>query len=286
MSIKNKNEKISFRESIGVKRQTQQILDTINFELQRSTKRFLILTGVIIIFIALTNIIVYFIEKTFPTEWTPIDFLTNYYNVSFLGLIILVLAITYGGKMLVADFHEFTGNILFPKISRGRLMTGRMIANYIMIAAQITFYYAVWAIITLIRFEEVPNSLWLSFMGALLYGFMLLSYVVFFSSFMKTSAISIVISLVIWIIALPIIMQILSLLIQIEPLFLPNYYGTFIGGALNMPEERFLLIEVPDIITVKTWLTPTTFGAIIGMLGFSAAFLGFAYWIYRNRQNK
>ena len=57
-----------------------------------------------------------------------------------IGMIILIVAIGFGAQILNVDFEQNTGNLLFPKISRGRLMTGRLIANALLIFLEISIY--------------------------------------------------------------------------------------------------------------------------------------------------
>ena len=282
------NKKI--REKIGSKRKLQQIYDIGYFEFIRNFKKTLILLGIS----AVIFILVFILEegrlrKGIELPEDPADFALKFLILT-IDSLILISATSYGGSIIVTDFEKLTGNILFPKISRERLFVGRFLANYLMNAIVILFYYILVGFIVLIKYSSIPKILWTSLGWALLYVLLILSFTMLFSSFMKSTAGAVVISLILNIIVFSIIQSILSLFSTVEPLFILPYYATIITACLNMPpiDKRSQTILVPNMEdwSITLWITPDPSRALLGTTIFSFVFLLSAYLIFRNRQNK
>ncbi len=281
---------IKIREKIGSKRKLQQIYDIGYFEFIRNFKKTLIILGIS----AVIFILVFILEegrlrKGIELPEDPADFALRFLILT-IDSLILISATSYGGSIIVTDFEKLTGNILFPKISRERLFVGRFLANYLMNAIVILFYYILVGFIVLIKYSGIPKILWTSLGWALLYVLLILSFTILFSSFMKSTAGAVVISLILNMIVFSIIQSILSLFSTVEPLFILPYYATIITACFNMPDvnERFQTIPIPTMEgwDMTLWITPDPARALIGTAIFSFVFLLSAYLIFRNRQNK
>ena len=274
------------REKIGSKRKLQQIYDIGYFEINRNLKKTLILmiiaTVMFVLFVIGEE---YRLGKGAELPEEPADFALRF--IMMIGSLVLISATSYGGSIIVTDFEKLTGNILFPKISRERLFVGRFLANYLMNAFVILFYYILVAFIVFIKYTGIPKILWTSLGWALLYVLLILSFTILFSSFMKSTAGAVVFSLALNMIAFSIIQSILSLISSIEPLFSLPYYATIITGCFNLPEgDRFQTIPIIEGFEMTLWITPSPQGALIGTAILSFVFLLSAYLIFRNRQNK
>ncbi len=279
-------EDIYIKENIGSKRKLQQIYDIGYFEIIRNLKKTLILMVIaFVIFILFLIIEEYQFGKGVELPEEPADFALNF--LMMIGSLVLISATSYGCSIIVTDFEKLTGNILFPKISRERLFVGRFLANYLMNAFVILFYYILVAFIVFIKYLGIPKILWTSLGWALLYVLLILSFTILFSSFMKSTAGAVVFSLIFNMMVFSIIQSVLSLFSTIEPLFILPYYATIITGCFNMPEgDRFQTFPVMEGFDITLWTTPSPQGALIGTAIFSFVFLFSAYLIFRNRQNK
>ena len=278
------------REKIGSKRKLQQIYDIGYFEFIRNFKKTLILLGIsAVIFILVLVLEEGRLRKGIELPEDPADFALKFLILK-IDSLILISATSYGGSIIVTDFEKLTGNILFPKISRERLFVGRFLANYLMNAIVILFYYILIGLIVLIKYSGIPKILWTSLGWALLYVLLILSFTILFSSFMKSTAGAVVISLILNMIVFTVIQSILFLFSTVEPLFLLPYYATIITACFDMPgvDERSLTIPIPTMEdwNMTLWITPSPQGALIGTAIFSFVFLFSAYIIFRNRQNK
>ncbi|MCE7739438.1 MAG: ABC transporter permease [Candidatus Heimdallarchaeota archaeon] len=283
--FKSRFENIPF----GVKRSFQQVNSTITFEFRRNVKNIFISIG-IAIGVFLLSFIVNLISESRGVEspTTASGYAASY--LSLVGFFILIIAVLYGGTIIALDYDKQTGNLLFPKITKGRLFIGRIIARYLLSAFAVTVFYIVTAITTVIKYKILPVEIWASWGWALFYTFLVLSMVTFFSSFLKKSSTTIVISLLMVLLVFNMGTMILRVTgIEIEPLFFLTYYGNIISASLDMPVDRFGEVPLgpgPDSPTGFQWLTPSATGAAAGMLIYSTVFLVAAYFLFRRRQQK
>lgn len=285
-------EKTNFqKKKMGLDRHFTQIIDTIHFEFKRYYKITIIL-AIVFFLIFLLNLITNEIQEIQGVEVTEdsIDYISSYLNM--LDLLIIISTVTYGGSIIAEDFQKQTGNLLFPKIKKSRLLIGRIISRYTLNATLVCFYYILVASITYYKYEEVPQVLFESMDWALLYTFMLFSFVIFMSSFNKSVASSIIISIIFLLMVFNMIINILVFTrITIEPLFIITYYENIITASLDMPDPRYEDVSRPSrregqTVEFRRWLTPSKIDAILGMSLFSSLFLIVAYIFFRMRQSK
>ncbi|MBN1802812.1 MAG: hypothetical protein JW891_14985 [Candidatus Lokiarchaeota archaeon] len=285
------------KQEAGIRRNLTQIADTIVFDLQKNLRIFMIMFLAFLVIFILSFVIQelqYMQDVPLPDD--PIDYMQSY--LSFFGFMIMLSSAFLAGSIIAEDFQKQTSNLIFPKISKIRLFIGRTISRYTMSACIISFYYFLISLVTFMQYEETPVILWNSLGWALLYAFMLFSFVTFMSSFMKSTTLSIGISLVFLLIVFDILTSILmfSGSTEIEPLFSLTYYQNIISQCMDMPDPRYMEIvfnipfnmeELGDLsIRFVNWFTPSEIGAFIGMVSFSIAFMSFAMIFYRRRQSK
>jgi len=280
------------REKAGLKRNISQIGNTITFEFKRNLRNFIIM---LIIFVSVFSLLLLISELQLAQDVAlpndPVDYVGNYLT-QFFGFLIIISASLFGGSIIVEDFKKQTGNLLFPKISKTRLLIGRLTSRYTLNAICVGFYYILIGIITFAKYGEIPITLWASLGWALLYTFTILTFVTFMSSIMRSTSATIIVSILFLLIVFNIVMMILRFAgLTMEPLFLLTYYEGIISGSLSMPNPRYAEIMMPtpgggDPVTFTQWLTPTEPAALIGMLIYTSVFLVFAYIIYQRRQSK
>ncbi|MHA1673167.1 MAG: hypothetical protein ACTSYI_06020 [Promethearchaeota archaeon] len=272
-----------FKRDSRQKRRFSQISDTIFFEFQRFSKKTGILLVVAIAIFGLSLAIGLLTLDQNPSAFPKVEnYIANF--LSYMNMLVLILATSYGTGLIVVDFQEDTGNLLFPKISRSRLFIGRIIGNFLLGALIILIYYLIAIIPVFIKFEALPKEYWYSLGFSLYYYLALLSLAVFFSSFVKRSSGAVISVLLLMIIGFPIVYSILMLIVEGEPLYLLNYLAFIITYILNMPAKRVQSMTFEGF-TINTWLTPDVKGATIGLGIYSFIFLLGAYIIYKYRQN-
>ncbi|MBD3256500.1 MAG: hypothetical protein GF383_15500 [Candidatus Lokiarchaeota archaeon] len=286
--IKEQEEK---KENMGVERRITQIYDTITFEFKRFWKIFLLLilvyVAVFVLYYAI-NEIEYAQGVEVPEE--SVEYFTSYLGM--LNFLVIISTSTLGGSIIAEDFDKQTGNLLFPKIDKSRLLIGRTTARYSLNALLVIFYYILIAVITNYMYAEIPDAFFESLSWALLYLFMITTFVIMMSSLNKSASSAMIISIFFLLIVFQLIETILMVTsVEIEPLFLPNYYFNIIEASLDWPDERFTEILMPsaregDFVEFKQWVTPKPSDALFGMLIFAGVFLFIAYMIYKRRQSK
>ena len=283
------------KQKAGVRRDFTQIFNTVTFEFKRFFKNFILM---LLLFLGIFTIFLVVQElqalQDVPLPEDPIDYINSY--MSMFGFMVILSAAGFAGSIIAEDFHRQTGNLIFPKISKTRLLIGRVISRYALNAICVCFYYILVGVITFIKYEEIPLVLWGSMGWALLYTFMIFSFVTLMSSIMKSTAISIIVSILFMLIVFNMISMILRFAgLETEPLFIPTYYEGIITASMAMPDPRYTEIRMPtgpgnqgdgEFATFLLWITPTATAALIGILFFTAIFLGLAYFMYKRRQSK
>jgi len=289
---KTVNEPVQVEKSkMGIKRQFTQVIDTMYFELRRNwIKSILMLAFYIGVFL-----LYFFINEIQEAQGVempddPEDYILTY--LSMIGTLIIISTAAIGGSIIAEDFQKHTGNLIFPKISKNRLLTGRLIVRYGFNAIFICVYYTLIAIATDYKYDEIPETLLDSMGWALLYTFAIFTFVVFLSSINKSPSAAIVISILFLLVVAHIVeMLLFNMNLDEEPLFLITYYEKIIAASLDMPNPRYEEVSLAspqdgEFIEFKRWLTPSKIGALSGLLAFSSLFLIAAYVIYMIRQSK
>jgi ABC-type transport system involved in multi-copper enzyme maturation permease subunit len=276
---------------IRLKRVFHQISRTITFEARRNLKKMIIMTLVSTLLVGLF-LLINELQDTPPTEAT--DYVTSYLGM--IGFIIMIIAITFGASIIVEDFEKQTGNLLFPKIEKGRLLVGRYITRYIYGCLSIMVFYLEVGILTYIKYETIPVKIWGSLGWAMVYLHLVLSFVVLMSALLNRIATATVMSILSLLIIFNLVTTILMVTEStVEPFFIVTYYSNIITSWFNMPETRYREIipgrggggdgPISDRV-FRQWVTPSAEGMIIGVVIYSAILLIGAYIIYRIKQMK
>ncbi|MFX1452771.1 MAG: hypothetical protein ACFFCM_18180, partial [Promethearchaeota archaeon] len=273
------------KKRLGIKRDLTQILDTMRFELLRAWKSFILLF-VVFFLVFLLNSILYQLQVLQGVDLPEdsIDYVGGYLN--WLDILIIVSTATLGGAIIAEDFQKQTGNLLFPKVSKIHLLVGRAVSRYGLNAILIIFYYWLIAIDTNQQYGELPTNFIISMEWALLYTFMIFTFVILMSSISKSKSTTMIISILLLLMVFNIINSILMFTqTGIEPLFLLTYYGNIITASLDMPDPRWQKVSFgppneQNPVEFKQWITPSSSAALQGMLLFSLVFLIASYIIY------
>ncbi|MBY8999631.1 MAG: ABC transporter permease subunit [Candidatus Heimdallarchaeota archaeon] len=278
------------KKPIGLMRSLDQVGATTKFELRRNVKNSIIslfVAGFVFVLSLIINLITE--SRLGESPETATEYITSYLGM--ISFFILIIATMFGGNIIALDYDKQTGNLLFPKITKGRLFVGRLIARYLLSVFAVIFYYILVVIVAAFKYTDLPVETWASLGWALLYTFLVLSLVIFFSSFMKKTSTVIVVSLVMVLLVFNLGSTILTITgVEIEPLFILTYYSNIITQSFAMPTDRFVegFLGGPhpgvDAPTIMQWITPSIGGAIIGMVIYSAILLVAAYFLFRRRQ--
>ncbi|MHA1148722.1 MAG: ABC transporter permease [Promethearchaeota archaeon] len=211
-------------------------------------------------------------------------------NLGFIVFIIIFGASFFFGGIICKEYSEKTGYIVFPKINRYKLFTGKLLGNLTYFLMVITVYYFI-TIIFGIFFYGFPiiNRMWLSLGFALLYSLMVASFVTFLSSFMKSVSMTIVFCVLFLLIGFSIIDQFVVLFNpDFEPLYSFDFLSKIIQYSLRSDfptklEDRYEDMDFRDFV-FRAWLTPTKEMALIMMISYTCFFLAFAILIFTRKQ--
>ena len=293
MSLKTENIKSAPKKQlVPISKSFNQIGKTLKFEWERNWVKLVSMIGTAILIIGL-NIIIEILQLNRGGELAnnSTDYVLGY--LGFTNLFIYIIGVTFAGSIIVEDFEKSTGNLLFPKITKNRLLIGRFVARYIYGLVALIVYYSGIIIMSLIRFEQFPVSLLISFLWAAYYLLAVFAFVTLFSSFFKRTAGSVIVSLLSLLMVFTMIQSIMQFTgVTAEPLYFLTYYGNIITSVISgIPENRFLEVPFgppgnPDAQMFYMWSTPSELGAGIGLLVYTVVLLAVAYIIYSLRQNK
>ncbi|MBY9006554.1 MAG: ABC transporter permease [Candidatus Lokiarchaeota archaeon] len=283
------------RQKVGLRRDFMQISNTITFDLKRNINKLYVMLfvylGIFLLSLLMNELLSGLMGLLAPTDSATL--MVNYVG-EFFTMALIISTATFGGSIIAEDFYRQTGNLLFPKISKTRLLIGRLISRYALNALCIIFFYTLVYILAFIKYGEVSTTIIYSFGWALLYSFVLLTFVTFLSSFMKNTSFTIITSILMLLLVMGMIPMILSFSgvtenNEIPMFFIFSYFGTIISGSLNMPDNRFVtqLLGPPGHeFEVSSWITPSEFGAALGMIIYIVIFLILTYILYQRRQSK
>ncbi len=273
---------------------SRQIGSTIKFEFIRNKMSLLIATGSSV-FIYLLFLVIDLIQQGRGVELpeSNIDYITGNYLGMIFPFLIMIIGITLGASIICEDYQKDTGNLIFPKTTKFRLLTGRLIARFLYAIVAVTVYYLLISITTLAYYGTISTLIFASWGWALLYTLAVFSVVVFFSSIMKSNAGTIILSILMLLIVFSMIESILRFTgSSIEPLFILTYYSNIITAIFDMPVDRFAesTFHGPggggDGIAVFSWSTPSIGGAVAGMLTYTTLLITSSYLLFQFRQKK
>jgi ABC-2 type transport system permease protein len=284
------------RMDIGLKRNMVQVQKTVKFELRRFVKKtFATIFFVMAIFVLFLVINEISESKGAAVPETTTDYILSYFSM--MDFVIILIGMTFAGSIIAEDFEKHTGNLIFPKIDKNRLLIGRMVARFILASICLFTYYAAIAITTNIKYDtHIPIEIWHSFAWAELYLFSIMAFVTFFSSFMNRTATAMIGSFMFLFMVFNLISSIFMFTgVQTEPLFFLTYYGNIISACFDMPAVDERMIERPFSMgpggsesgnSYYMWSTPSVVGALVGMILYSLILLISAYFLFKRRQNQ
>jgi hypothetical protein len=253
-----------------------QIIDTMFFELDKSKRKFITMIIVSSIIIVLNLSIFILGDNTLPIN--PEGF------VSFSSTLVLITSLVFGGSLIVRDFEQPIGNILFPKISKTRLLTGRLIAVLVM-----NYFYFSSILVIYGLNGQIPLELYYSLIYAGIYSILVLTFIIFLSSNMKSSNVVTILSLFAIILIFP-IFEVLFVILwpDFEPVFLLTYYARPITGVFTGTSGG----NVFDIVNTDTGesllrfvKSPSPLIVFFGVSILSSLFIFLSYVQYERRQN-
>ncbi|MCL5787711.1 MAG: ABC transporter permease [Candidatus Thermoplasmatota archaeon] len=231
------------------------------------SRRFLILLIIgLIIDLLLTGIIGYYRPQSFLSS--SLSFYSGWVGNS-ITFIIILSAIFFGGDSISGEFQNKTGFFIASRpIRRSSIYTGKWIASFIASFLIIIIFLAITIANGVYYFgASVPYQLWDALAFSILYLAAVLGFAFFFSSLFKSSAYSIIVTVILFLFAFTLIQFIVSSLVGIEPWFIITYASGIISNIFTVPFPPHIVTTVTNfhgrIIKTTTYNATISEGLII-----------------------
>jgi len=265
------------------------IYNTIIFEIKKQRKKFYFFLGVVIL-IAILFTVIY--ELT-PAAALPTT-ITGFFSIGLMFFIYIeiIASCLFFSAIICSEFDKKTGHIVFPKINKYKLIVGKYLGNLIIVLSIITIYYILVGVLGFYYYGgPISIRIFYSYGVALLYISALSSFVTFFSSFLRTVNLTIILTFILLLIGFNIIDQIVTLIFKedFEPLYSLPFLGNLIATILEDPfpnprYSEFSFGPHPDAPTMVQWITPSIGVGITMMLLFIVLFFTLAALLFKRRQ--
>jgi ABC-2 type transport system permease protein len=228
----------------------------------RSRRFFILLTITLLISVLLTVVVGYYRPQGFLAS--DLTFYSNWWGNS-VTFVIVLSGIFFGGDAISGEFQNKTGYFGIPNpIRRSSIYIGKWLSAFL----ASTIMLGVFAIIAvsngLYYFGlNVPFQFGESLLFAWFYLAAVLGFTFFFSSIFKTSSISILVTVILFLFGFSLIQTLVSALAQIEPWFILTYGAQIIGNVLVVPYPLHVTTISAGQFSLTTFNTPIPEGLVI-----------------------
>jgi ABC-2 type transport system permease protein len=225
----------------------------------RSRRFFILLTINLLISVLLTVLIGYYRPASFLAS--DLKFYGGWWGNS-VTFVIILSGIFFGGDAISGEFQNKTGYFAVPNpIKRSSMYLGKWLAAFLASTAILVIFTAITVGNGIYYFGwNVPIQFGESVLFAWFYLAAVLGFTFFFSSLFKSSAMSIIVTAILFLFVFGLVETLVSGLVQIEPWFILTYGAQIIGNILQVP--------YPDHSTTTSSIRPggrtfTTFNATV-----------------------
>lgn len=264
------------------------ISNTYIFELKKHKKHFFVFLVATIAILILTMVVPYVFFPANDISSKQWIFLQS--GLGFMNWFVIFGGCFFYAGIICSEYSEKTGYIVFPKISKYKLVIGKYLGNLTLLTTVIGIYYVILGLMGIYYYgTPVISRYYLSFLMAFLFLLTVSAFVTFFSSFMPNVNLTIVITIILLLIVYTIVSQIFTMYNpDIEPIWDLEYMSRLILYVLeeNFPtklEDRYLEITVENF-TIRQWAIPTIEMGIQVMLIYTIVCLVLASIIFTRRQ--
>jgi ABC-2 type transport system permease protein len=237
----------------------------------RSRRFFILLVITLLISALLTFIVGYYRPETFLTS--DLSFYSGWWGMS-VTFVIVLSGIFFGGDAISGEFQNKTGYFGVPNpIRRSSIYVGKWLAAFIGATVILIVFTAITVANGMYYFGlTVPYQFGLSVLLAWFYLAAVLGFTFFFSSLLKSSSISILVTAILFLFAFTLIQTLVADLVQVEPWFILTYGGQIIGNILTVPYPAHTVVSTQHFggrtRTITTFTAPVPEGLAIIALYF------------------
>ena len=244
----------------------------------RSRRFFILLTITLLISALLTVLVGYYRPESFLS--TDLTFYSSWWGNA-VTFVIVLSGIFFGGDAISGEFQNKTGYFGIPNpIRRSSIYVGKWLSAFLASTVILGVFAAITVGNGLFYFGlNVPFQFGESLLFAWFYLAAVLGFTFFFSSLFKSSSMSILVTVILFLFGFSLIQTLVAGLVQIEPWFILTYGAQIIGNILAVPYPahvstldagRFSLtsynVTVPEgLVIIGLYFIVTT---ILGLLFF------------------
>ena len=200
----------------------------------RSRRFFILLTITLLITVLLTSLVGYYRPTSFLAS--DLSFYASWWGNS-VTFVIVLSGIFFGGDAISGEFQNKTGYFGIPNpIKRSSVYIGKWLAAFLASTAILAVFTLATISNGLYYFGlNAPYQFGESVLFAWFYLAAVLGFTFFFSSLFKSSAMSIIVTAILFLFVFSLIETLVSGLVQFEPWFVLTYGSQIIGNILKVP---------------------------------------------------
>ncbi len=206
-------------------------------------RRFLVMALIVILVnLALTVAVAYTRSQVFLVS--PLAFYGTWWG-GFISILILLTVVFFGGDAIAGEFQNKTGYFLVPNpVRRSTIYIGKYLAAFIASTLILALFAAITIANALYYGMGVPTEFAESFLFAWFYLLTALGVTFMFSSLFKTTSISILLTVILFLFVFTVVDELSTILIKIEPWFSISYAEGIIGNILMNPYPQHFIAAV------------------------------------------
>jgi ABC-2 type transport system permease protein len=207
----------------------------------------------ILIGIMLTGVVGYYRPAGFVSS--DLSFYTSWWG-SFVTFVIILSGIFFGGDAISGEFQNKTGYFSVPNpIRRSTIYIGKWLAAFTA-SAVILGIFTIFTIGNgLYYFSSIPYQFGESFLFAILYLAAVLGFTFFFSSLFKSSSMSILVTVILFLFVFTLVDELISGFVHIEPWFILTYGAGIISNVLTVPYPAHITTTTTALRNGATFTT-------------------------------
>lgn len=223
----------------------------------RSRRFFVILIITLVIGIILTGVVGYYRPAGFVSS--DLAFYSSWWG-TFVSFVIILSGIFFGGDAISGEFQNKTGYFSAPNpIRRSSIYIGKWLAAFV----ASTVILGVFTVFTigngLYYFSSIPYQFGESFLFSIFYLVAVLGLTFFFSSLFKSSSMSILVTVILFLFVFNLVDSLMSIFVHIEPWFILTYGAVIISRVLTVPYPAHITTTATPIGDTGATFTTTTF---------------------------
>jgi ABC-2 type transport system permease protein len=242
----------------------------------RSRRFFILLSITLLISALLTFVVGYYRPESFLVS--DLSFYSSWWGNS-VTFVIVLSGVFFGGDAISGEFQNKTGYFVLPNpIRRSSVYVGKWLSAFIASTIILGVFTAITVGNGMYYFGlNVPYQFGESVLFAWFYLAAVLGVTFFFSSLFKSSSMSILVTIILFLFVFTLLQTLVAGLVQIEPWFILTYGAQIIGNVLMVPypPHSSVISMGPhgETLTIYNVTIPEGL-AIIGLYFIITAFLG------------